>query len=172
MPIEMLWIFPILAVALFVFGQMLYLQRKKHKKLTGLELAVHNFNTGATVHRPARSVDEAEKRIADVEKAMTLLTTALANQQKVIEGETNERKISELKHTIDELRQEHDLIVSENYSLKARINKTARSSSTLSDTRSFTVIKEGRILEDTRSVRKTEFGDTSEFVRKDQSSWD
>ena len=81
MPIELLWLVPILAVAVFVFIQILFWQQKR--ATGGMETLVRDYNAGRAEGTPVTSGD---KRLMELEGSILLVSAALSNQQRLIEG--------------------------------------------------------------------------------------
>jgi archaellum component FlaC len=123
MSIELLYIIPIIALVAFTFIISFFAQKKSAEQQKDKKLAneVQQFNEGKliTAHR---STDE---RLDDFEKTVTSINKALFNQQKVIEKFQQENssyngEIDNLKKKLREMHKEYDIVVSENYSLRAK----------------------------------------------------
>lgn len=128
MSIELLWLIPVVAFALALLIIALSFQNRKtdaSSKGQGRDLAreVDTFNMGFV-----RQEKSAEERFGEIETTISLVNSALSNQQKIIETfkgkDTNlENELNTLKDKLRELQQEYDIVISENYSMRARIKK-------------------------------------------------
>ena len=72
-----------------------------------------------------------EERLDDFERTVASINKALFNQQKVIEkfqeeNSTYNSEIDNLKKKLREMHKEYDIVVSENYSLRAKFNTLAK----------------------------------------------
>jgi hypothetical protein len=128
MPIEILWILPIFAFAITLLG--LFHAFRNNRQATSprsrtriLNDEVELFNQG--LHIESKPV---EQRVGEIQQIIALVNSSLSNQQRIIEAFrgkdealTNEQNT--LKHKLREMQQEYDIVISENYSLRARINK-------------------------------------------------
>ncbi len=124
--IEFLWIIPIVAFAFFIFIVQLLSQKKEVKH--DLSHEVVQFNLGAHFNTQSNSEERAADRLTQLEKAIASVTESISAQQRLIEqfhrdntGYTEE--INELKNKLRELYKEYDIILSENYSLRAKLKK-------------------------------------------------
>jgi uncharacterized coiled-coil protein SlyX len=95
-----------------------------------LDAEVRQFNDGAFISQ----TQTTESRLNEFEQTITSINKALANQQKVIEKfqEENSRyndEIDTLKKKLRELHKENDIVVSENYSLRAKYNNLVKNAS-------------------------------------------
>jgi septal ring factor EnvC (AmiA/AmiB activator) len=122
--IELLWIIPILSFVFFV-SLVIYFAQKKSLQ-TDLKKEVINFNSGIT-HRTSK-LENPEHRLEELEKAITIVTHSITNQQKIIDRFKRENtdynvEINDLKDKLRELYKEYDIILSENYSLRAKMKK-------------------------------------------------
>ena len=135
MSIELLWIIPIVSAAFVIFTIVINLQ-KRNENETGtfdfrdLRREVDEFNSGVVVNVKEPSAS-AEKRLSKIESTIQLVSTALSNQQKVIENfqgkdDTLESELNNLKEKLKELQNEYDITISENYSLRAHLNKVEK----------------------------------------------
>lgn len=132
MSIELLWIIPIVAVALLVLVLVLNLQQNRENQWldnekSDLKREVTDYNNGIAIGRNVLS-ETSENRLRDIESTIKLVSTALSNQQKIIENfQGNDANIAQeqliLKNKLQELQHEYDIIISENYSLRARLKK-------------------------------------------------
>ncbi len=132
MSIELLWIIPIVAIALLILMLVLTNQQSNVKKLEQeerekLKREVDAYNRGGGVaSNPV--MPTAETRLKEIEGTIQLVSTALSSQQKIIENfQGKDSKVAgelnDLRDKLGELQKEYDIILSENYSLRARLNK-------------------------------------------------
>ncbi|MBD3314624.1 MAG: hypothetical protein GF344_02445 [Chitinivibrionales bacterium] len=186
MPIELLYIIPAVAIALFFLILMRSTQKQDnstgHLRDNDLVREVNLFNRG--YHTPPPSYGGSEKRLGEIEKTIELVTTALSNQQKVIENykgkdENYVRQLNGLKTKLMELQHEYDILLSENYSLRARINNISSNRNIpekpeppkelpvprRADTDTFEAERAQymRLYDDTRTFKTSDFGDSSEI---------
>lgn len=124
MHIELLWIIPILSFVFFV-SLVIYFAQKKSLQ-TDLKKEVINFNSGITPR--TSKLENPEHRLEELEKSITVVTHSITNQQKVIDRFKRENtdynvEINELKDKLRELYKEYDIVLSENYSLRAKMKK-------------------------------------------------
>lgn len=190
MAIEVLWIIPVVALALFFL--ILTLSRQQGNAAaarsdTGLTRQVEQFNSGNTEIPIAPHL--TDQRLEGIQSTIQMVTAALSNQQKIIENVQgkdvrNEMLLSELRDKLQNLQQEYDIVISENYSLKARLRQlggpnwtqqaTAPSSgdtpqqlpatqldSMIGDTPNLSNIR--RLYDDTRTFKPQDLDDTSEI---------
>lgn len=135
MSIELLWIIPIVSAAFAIFTIVINLQKRDENEtdtfdFRDLRQEVDEFNSGMVVDLKA-PVASAEKRLSKIESTIQLVSTALSNQQKVIENfqgkdDTLENELNNLKEKLIELQNEYDITISENYSLRAHLNKVEK----------------------------------------------
>jgi len=135
MSIELLWIIPIVSAAFVLFTIVINLQKKNERETDAFDFRdlrreVDEYNSGVVfnIKEPAAS---AEKRLNKIESTIQLVSTALSNQQKMIENfqgkdDTLENELNGLKEKLKELQNEYDITISENYSLRARLNKVEK----------------------------------------------
>jgi hypothetical protein len=128
--IELLWLIPVVALALILPIIVRSFQKQREEEgEAGLtqtrELTdeVEKFNQG--VHLTTKP---AGQRAGEIENIISLVSAALSNQQKIIEtfkgkDDTVSGELNNLKSKLHELQQEYDIVTSENYSLRARIGK-------------------------------------------------
>jgi hypothetical protein len=125
MSIELLYILPIIALVIFAFSVSYIAQKRSDYLEEGKQLAmeVRQFNDGKFISQERTT----EARLDEFELTISSINKALANQQKVIENFQAENtkyngEIGQLKKKLRELHKEHDIVVSENYSLRAKYN--------------------------------------------------
>lgn len=123
-PIELLWIIPVLAFGSFIF-LVTYLFRKKSDSAK-LTREVDGYNNGSWT--PVQRTGNPDLRLGEMESAITLVTRSLASQQEMIDKFQKENnnytgEIDGLKKNLRELQKEYDIVLSENYSLRAKVKK-------------------------------------------------
>ncbi|MBN1758233.1 MAG: hypothetical protein JW863_07950 [Chitinispirillaceae bacterium] len=122
--IEFLWIVPVVAFGFFIFLIQLTAQRKEESR--DLTREVTQFNTVG--FEPAAPMSPGASRLTQLEHAISTVTESLNAQQRAIEqfhrDNTNYNgEINELKGKLRELYKEYDIVLSENYSLRAKVKK-------------------------------------------------
>ncbi len=129
MSIELLYIIPIIALVIFAFSISYIAQKRTDYLEQGKQLAVEvrQFNDGKFLSQERST----EARLDEFEHTISSINKALSNQQKVIEKFQEENsqyndEIGMLKKKLRELHKEHDIVVSENYSLRAKYNNLAK----------------------------------------------
>jgi septal ring factor EnvC (AmiA/AmiB activator) len=132
MSIELLYIIPIIALVIFAFSISYIAQKRSMTSETGkrLDAEVRQFNDGAFLSQ----AQTTESRLDEFERTIASINKALANQQKVIEKFQEENsqyneEIDTLKKKLRELHKENDIVVSENYSLRAKYNNLVKNAS-------------------------------------------
>jgi septal ring factor EnvC (AmiA/AmiB activator) len=118
--IELLWIIPILSFLFFV-SLVIYFAQKK-----SLQKEVIKFNSG--INHQTSKLENPENRLEELEKSITVVTHSISNQQKIIDRFKRENtdynvEINDLKDKLRELYKEYDIVLSENYSLRAKMKK-------------------------------------------------
>lgn len=126
MQIEFLWIIPIVAFASFILLVIYLFQKKQTTSSPDLNREVDHYNSG--YQKVNRIQHVSEDRLHELEKAISVVTQSLTNQQKTIEKFQKENtesnaEVNELKIKLRELYKEHDIVLSENYSLRAKVKK-------------------------------------------------
>lgn len=130
-PIETLWIVPILGFALFIPIVILTNHKSRNEHSAGdepnLEAQVARFNSGAQII-PATVLNESRgsERLQEMEKTISLVMATLSNQQRLLQSANPQsgapgQELSGLKEKLRELQKEYDIVISENYALRARI---------------------------------------------------
>jgi uncharacterized coiled-coil protein SlyX len=129
MSIELLYIIPIIALVVFAFSISYIAQKRSMTSEQGkrLDAEVRQFNDGAFISQ----AQTTESRLDEFEQTIASINKALANQQKVIEKFQEENsqyndEIDALKKKLRELHKENDIVVSENYSLRAKYNNLVK----------------------------------------------
>jgi septal ring factor EnvC (AmiA/AmiB activator) len=174
--IELLWIIPIVAFASFIFIVAFVSQKKTDGQDLSKEVA--RFNNGLTQNDTKPSVPD--QRLGELEKAISSVNESIASQQAVMERFQKENsaysnEINELKSKLRDLYKEYDIVVSENYSLRARVKKlmegregdaseTEPAPVSASQPKKAEPAKPNmKLYEDTRLVNLTSLDDTSEI---------
>jgi len=119
----MLWIIPITSFVIFI-GIVFYFAQKKTLN-SELKNEVLKFNSGTISRIPHAPSDI---KLQELEKAISAVTDSINNQQNVIDDFKREKidctvEINDLKDKLRELYKEYDIVVSENYSLRAKLKK-------------------------------------------------
>ena len=122
--IEFLWIVPVVAFGFFIFLIQLTAQRKEESADLSREVA--QFNTGG--FQPASPATTGATRLNQLEHAISAVTESLSAQQRAIEqfhrdNSNYNGEIKDLKGKLRELYKEYDIVLSENYSLRAKVKK-------------------------------------------------
>lgn len=160
MSIELLWIIPIVSAAFVIFIMVVNFQKRDEDSsedpyFRDLRREVDEFNRGVSVDTKLPLVSE-ENRLSKIESTIQLVSTALSNQQKMIENfqgkdDTLENELNDLKEKLKEIQREYDITISENYSLRARLNKVEKGKDKILNSRSNTSSK-SNISEDTDTI--------------------
>jgi len=128
MTIELLWIVPVIAVTIFFLIIALNHQKKNKNGKRDLHKEVEEYNRGASQSTNKELIRLSETRLNEIEKTIQLVSTTISNQQHIIESFRGKDakfadELKELKQKLLQLQKEYDLLVSENYTLRARLNK-------------------------------------------------
>lgn len=147
MSIELLWIIPIVSAAFVILIMVVNIQKRKedttgYAYIRDLKREVDEFNRGIPVDTKLPLISE-ENRLGKIESTIQLVSTALSNQQKMIENfqgkdDILEDGLNDLKEKLKELQKEYDITISENYSLRARLNKVEKERGKVKNSRSRT----------------------------------
>lgn len=130
MTIELLWLIPILALAAFLFWVVIMAQKRYpsgNPPSDPMAQEVMLFNSGKAVPlAPNQIPDAAQKRLADIEGKISSLSGTMTDHQQLIEefrkdATARVTEINDLKRKLSELHKEYDLVLSENYSLRAKV---------------------------------------------------
>lgn len=180
--IEFLWIIPVFAFGFFLFMIQMMAQKKEDQHDLSKEVA--RFNTG-TPHpqRTKQNPQQGDDRLLQLEQAISVVTDSLSVQQRTLEqfhrdssGQSGE--INELKSRLRDLYKEYDIILSENYSLRARVKKLQDRPDVITpdqepqlfshpDTSSISAKVDMSLYEDTRTLSSSLLDDTSEIDLSD-----
>lgn len=124
MAIELLWIVPVVAIGLGFLLIALFLQKKDEQTSSVPEAG------GGTRERPVRGERETSdnRRISDIERQIERLRQELSNQEEKVERFEQENtvycaEINDLRSKLQGIHKEYDIVVSENFSLRARVKK-------------------------------------------------
>jgi hypothetical protein len=137
MHIELLWLVPIIAFMIFLFFVVLYFQRRTafHAKGGDLSREVDLFNAGNGQQKlvTAKSADD---RLQEMEKMINFVAEAVANKRRPFQEERKENtaetaasaavSVNETRELREKLRtvfREYDIILSENYTLRAKVKQ-------------------------------------------------
>jgi septal ring factor EnvC (AmiA/AmiB activator) len=134
MHIELLWMIPVVAFAALLFIVAYYAQRHAEQRSKGNNLSseVALFNAGHN-HAPQKLVNahSSDDRLHEMEKAINFVAESLANQQQSItsfhkESGVYTNEINELKDKLRTVFKEYDIVLSENYSLRAKVKQLSK----------------------------------------------
>ena len=122
--IELLWIVPVVAFGFFIFLIQLAAQHKGEQQ--DLSQEVSRFNNGTLTTVPQETAGSV--RLNQLERAIAAVTDSLTTQQRAIEQFHRDNtayngEINDLKNRLRELYKEYDIVLSENYSLRAKVKK-------------------------------------------------
>lgn len=123
MYIELLWIIPLVAFTFFIFLVASFAQKKESSVLSQ---EVARFNNG--YHANKKNRKKSEIRLVELETAISDVTESISHHQQVIDnfqkgkGEYDSQ-VQDLKDKLRELYREYDIVLSENYTLKAKVKK-------------------------------------------------
>jgi regulator of replication initiation timing len=127
MPIELLYIVPIVALALFV----LFFVQKMMRDGAARPPAPPKKPLGDTKFLDAQK--STEERLSEFEATISSINKALNDQQAVIgkyqtENSTYNEEIEKLRSKLRDLHKEYDIVISENYSLRAKVKSLQKKS--------------------------------------------
>jgi hypothetical protein len=128
MHIELLWLIPVFSFAGFLFSIALYVQRKSDLQYRERDLSkeVALFNAGQSVHAKKAVTSNHDDRLHELEKAINTLSTSLSTErtrQKEASEPVGTGEIDELKEKLRTVFREYDIVLSENYSLRAKVKQ-------------------------------------------------
>jgi hypothetical protein len=131
MHIELLWLIPILAFALTVFFVALYLQKKTDgaESRAALHREVELFNAGQSQQKLV-TAKTADERLREMEKIINLVIETVAGERRQVQGARGEDAVpsneaGELREKLRSVFKEYDIILSENYTLRAKVKQLA-----------------------------------------------
>jgi Mg2+ and Co2+ transporter CorA len=127
MPIELLYIIPIIALSFLVFLLVMNAQKRSlptEQSKGSPPLLPDGKSLGDTKFLAARK--STEERLNEYEQTITQINQSLSTQNKVIEKFQEENiscngEIEKVKLKLRELHKEYDIVISENYSLRAKV---------------------------------------------------
>jgi septal ring factor EnvC (AmiA/AmiB activator) len=128
MPIELLYIIPILALAVLVFLVVMNAQKRSmeisQQQMSAMNAAPTGRIPGDTKFLAAQK--STEERLNEYEQTIAQINKSLSNQHMVIEKFQEENvsyndQIEKLQAKLRELHKEYDIVISENYSLRAKV---------------------------------------------------
>ena len=134
MHIELLWLVPVISFAAFLFIVAYYAQKSAERKSGSSELhnEVARFNAGQDVGKLVRA-ERSDDRLQELEKAINMVAEVLARQQRSLqdmqknkEEKPHENEINELKKKLRSVFKEYDIVLSENYALRAKLKQVTR----------------------------------------------
>jgi hypothetical protein len=132
MHIELLWLIPVVAFAGFLFFIAYYAQRRAEIRSREGDLSkeVALFNVGHDIHGHNEKQDNHNQRLRELEKAINMLAASIPTRQEDRQPEQKETKaaggtseIDDLKEKLRTVFREYDIVLSENYSLRARVKQ-------------------------------------------------
>lgn len=132
MAIELLYIIPLIAFAIFILIVIILFNRQRavhNDQLQGADVTGLLQQTDSSAFK---TVASAEDRLRQVEAKTTRITRAITEQQSIIdrfqtENSIYKNEISALNSNLRDLQKEYDIALSENYSLRARVKKLKES---------------------------------------------
>jgi hypothetical protein len=137
MHIELLWVIPIISFAVFLFIVTYNAQKsaERRSKTGALFREVALFNSGQELPGVARAERNLD-RLQDLEKAINLVTEVLARQGRSAQeppvdpaGNSpvpGSGEVNELKEKLRSVFKEYDIIISENYTLRAKVKQLSK----------------------------------------------
>jgi hypothetical protein len=142
MTIELLYLLPIVALSVFIPVMVIAAQhtyksdtpapegKERTRNKSELTRQVVDFNTGAGASETTPGYI-TDAHLTEIEKTIQLVTRELARQQKIIEesqgiNEEYSRQMQGVMRRLNRLKHEYDSVLSENYSLRIKINKLMR----------------------------------------------
>jgi hypothetical protein len=138
MHIEFLWVIPIISVAVFFFIVAYQIQKsaERRSKTSILSTEVALFNAGQEVPKLVNA-GRTDDRLLDLEKAINLVAEVMSHQQKpspesgapATDAPANpaaESEVNELKEKLRTVFREYDIILSENYTLRAKVKQLSK----------------------------------------------
>lgn len=183
--IEFLWLVPVVAFGFFIFMLQFTAQRKEESRNLSEEVAL--FNTAG--FEQSMPVATGSVRLSQLEHAISSVTESLSAQQRAIEqfhrdNTTYNGEIKDLKGKLRELYKEYDIVLSENYSLRAKVKKLQNKQEEVADipvtppprdvlppppsTSSPVSAKvDMKLYEDTRTLNISQLDDTAEYDLSD-----
>jgi hypothetical protein len=137
MHIELLWVIPIISFAIFLFIVAYQVQKtaERRSKTSILSKEVALFNAGQEIPKVVQA-EHNDDRLKELEKAINMVVDVLGRQQKaapepgmtsdaVPNAETS-NEVNELKEKLRTVFKEYDILLSENYTLRAKVKQLAK----------------------------------------------
>jgi chromosome segregation ATPase len=169
MYIQLLYILPLVALSILVLILILNYQRRKEGTAADSRLSkqVEEFNEGLRPEPPVQLRVLPESHLSEIEKTIGLVSQALSSQQRVIErfqgADTKVAdEIDKMKLRLRELQKEYDIVLSENYSLRAKVRKLSERTQNQPDAQKF---KDTDELAPAQSTRADPLGDTKKLAK-------
>jgi hypothetical protein len=138
MHIEFLWVIPIISIAVFFFIVAYQIQKsaERRSKTSILSKEVALFNAGQEAPNLVNA-GRTDDRLLDLEKAINLVAEAMSRQQKPVTGSDPSatdasanpaavNEVNELKEKLRTVFREYDIILSENYTLRAKVKQLSK----------------------------------------------
>ncbi|MBN1128347.1 MAG: hypothetical protein JXA71_05140 [Chitinispirillaceae bacterium] len=137
MHIELLWVIPIISFAVFLFIVAYQAQKSadRRSKTSVLSKEVALFNAGQELPGGVARTERNFDRLQELEKAINLVTEVLSCQghqaQEPSSGAAGTQApgsddVNELKEKLRSVFKEYDIILSENYTLRAKVKQLSR----------------------------------------------
>jgi archaellum component FlaC len=129
MQIELLWLIPIIAVAVFVFFVVLYLQRTTELRSKARDLSgeVEIFNAGKSQQKSV-APKSADDRLREMEKMINSVAEVVTGHGRPSEDVRREgaNEVKELREKLRSMFREYDIVLSENYTLRAKVKQLSK----------------------------------------------
>ena len=132
MPIETLYLIPIIAFGVFLFILTYSMQKRSDRgiiytKANALKQEVQVFNEGGHTSMVLQR-NIVEQRLEEVESRMQELATGISSQQKTLEQyHTTSAEVDGLKGKLQKMSAEYEMMLGENHQLRARLRKLMES---------------------------------------------
>jgi|WetSurMetagenome_2_1015567.scaffolds.fasta_scaffold70943_1 hypothetical protein len=138
MHIEFLWVIPIISLAVFFFIVAYQIQKsaERRSKTSILSKEVALFNAGQEVPKLV-NIGHTDDRLQELEKAINQVAEVLSRQQMpasesgttttdVLADSPAANEVNELKEKLRTVFREYDIILSENYTLRAKVKQLSK----------------------------------------------
>jgi HAMP domain-containing protein len=137
MHIEFLWVIPIISLAVFFFIVAYQIQKsaERRSKTSILSKEVALFNAGQEVPKLVNS-GRTDDRLQELEKAINQVAEVLSRQMPAPESGITAtdapanpaaaNEVNELKEKLRTVFREYDIILSENYTLRAKVKQLSK----------------------------------------------
>jgi regulator of replication initiation timing len=139
MHIELLWVIPIISFAVFLFIVAYQSQKSAERRFRTsiLSKEVALYNAG---HEPPHlaAIERNDERLRELEKTMNLLIDVVGHPRKPVpESDTSNtpesdsaaassNEVNELKEKLRTVFKEYDILLSENYTLRAKVKQLSK----------------------------------------------